>query len=886
MALSRLRSLWRNLSQRDRVERELDAELQATLDLLIDEKVAAGMDPREARRRSVIELGGVEPVKERIRDVQMGVLIETLAQDIKYSLRHFRRSRGFAMSAILTLAIGIGANAAMISIVNGLVFRRLPIPDPDSLISFTTTNDLGQERYVPISSVPMLGEAGPFKMTCGYNGGGVTTAEVNTTPTMALFATVTGGCFETFGVMPFLGRPITDADAPLVRPGNKVTVISHRFWTRMFNADPAVLGRTLKLAEAELTVIGVTPEGFAGLHVDSGVELFVPPGSIYPWVEGRTPVASEVVGRLRDGVTIEQAAAQFELLWPRARSMAGDLSRAIEGNLFFGDLVRVQSIGTGISGLRRQYMQAFALMTALTGLLLILMCVNVGGLLLTRLSGRSNELAVRLALGGSRYRVAQQMLVEGLLLSIAGTALAVPLAFAVVNPITSLIPQNRIVRTISFTPDGTVLAAMAAIGIFAGVIITALPVWLAIRRQVTAPFTWDRTMAPASSWWSRALLVSQVAVSVVILIGAALLVRSLQLLQRVDTGVTVENVVDVNLFPLSGGYRNMDTTVYYRGLIERVSALPGVQSAGLSQLFPRSRNLPSTPVSFVGEPETEVLALGDTATPGFFETVGVPLLAGRHLNWNDIGTALRVCVITESLAKALRPDGDVLQRRIRYGAFQDRQDLTIVGIVGNMTLGSRRAQTPPIVFVPPLKNGDNFNAANLLIATTRSMSSTAAAVRQILAEDGREYALEIIWVEDVFARLPSTERLSATLAGITGGLAVLLAVIGIHGVLAYSVSRRTREIGVRVAVGADPFMVAGAVLKEAATLTLIGLAIGIPAALFGAEVLRSLLYGISETDTLTFAGVAAFFLLLGLSAGLLPARRAARIDPVIALRSE
>ena len=263
--------------------------------------------------------------------------------------------------------------------------------------------------------------------------------------------------------------------------------------------------------------------------------------------------------------------------------MAGDLSRAIEGSLFFGDLVRVQSIGTGISGLRRQYTQAFALMTALTGLLLILMCVNVGGLLLTRLSARSNELAVRLALGGSRYRVAQQMLVEGLLLSIAGTALAVPLAFAVVDPITSLIPQNRIVRTISLTPDGTVLAAMAAIGIFAGVIITALPVWLAIRRQVTTPFTWDRTMAPATSWWSRALLVSQVAVSVVILIGAALLVRSLQLLQRVDTGVKVENVVDVNLFPLSGGYRNMDTAVYYRGLIERVSALPGVQSAGLSR---------------------------------------------------------------------------------------------------------------------------------------------------------------------------------------------------------------------------------------------------------------------------------------------------------------
>ena len=892
---ARLRSLWRNLRHGDAVDRELDAEMKATLDLLIDEKIAAGVEPREARRRSIIELGGIEPVKERVRDVRIGVFIETLLQDFKYAVRHFGRAPGFALSAIVTLAIGIGANAAMVSIVNAIVFKKVAMADPDALVSLTTVDDRGRERYLPIAAADaFLDAGGPFKVLCGYNGGGVHTVEAGGTPAIALSAFVTGKCFETFGVQPFIGRAIVAADAPWSSPGNKVAVISHRFWRRMFNADPNVIGKTFRVETIELTVIGVMPEGFSGLHIDAAVDFYAPYDTVFAAPKERRPVASQMVGRLRDDVTIEQAAAQLASLWPQVKAAtAGDVAKTFEGASLFGNTTQLQPMGTGISStLRRQYGSAFRLMAALTALLLVLMCVNVGGLLLTRLSARTHELALRLALGGSRSRVARQMVVEGLVLSVAGTALAVPVAYVLIAPITSFMPQNRIERTIELTPDATVLAFMALIGVVAGLLITALPVWLAVRRQQSSLLSWDRTVAPATNWWARGLLVAQVAVSVVILIGAALLVRSLYLIQRVDTGVTTANVIDVDLLSLPGARfatpadRSSNIVTYYSGMLARLAELPGVQSVGMSQAFPRQTFPPATPVSFVGEPDTDVLSLADSVSAGFFETIGVPLVAGRYFTWSDSAPTTRVCIVTESLARRLRPDGDVLQRHIRYGTLRDRQDMVIVGVVRNMNLGNLRHEHPPIVFVPPQSSGVNFSAPNILIATTRSMESMATAVRAILDDGGRQYAREIITVDDLFARSPASERMTATLAGMMGALAVLLAVIGIHGVLAYSVSRRTREIGVRVAVGANPAIVARSVIREAATLTMIGLAVGIPAAFFASRTLRALLYGVSETDPVSFAAVAIFFLAVGVMAGVLPARRAANVDPVIALRGD
>ena len=813
---------------------------------------------------------------------------DALFQDLRYAFRHVRRSPGFAAAAVLTLAFGIGANTAMFTVLNALVIQRLPIKDPDGLISVSGRNTGGQLRITPIPAVDALAHDGPLQDVCGYNGGFIVAVEANGVSTETLGTMVTGRCFTTFGVTPILGRPIVDEDAPLYRPGNRVVVIGHRFWTRMFAADPQVVGKTIRTEGVELTIIGVLPPGFGGLHVDSGADLFTPPDTIFPANAGRRPGASEILGRLRPGVSLEQAAAQLETRWPAILEMAvpSTLPAPERAELRAARPV-VQRMGTGLSNYRERYAGPLAMILGLTGLLLLLACVNLGGLLLARLSARASELAVRLALGGSHRRIAQQMLVESLLLSLAGAALAVPMSFAFIAPLTSFIPTGFVERTVAFTPDLRVLTATAIVGAGAGILMSALPIWVAVRRQATVGFTWSRTIVGATSQWARALLVAQVALSVVMLIGAGLLTRSLYLLQRNDLGVRTAGVLTAKLMSLPNGYRGIDPQSYYPALVEKIAALPGVRSVGFARLFPRlATDLIGTPIGFVGGEMTDVRAMAEPASPGFFETVGIPLLRGRLTSWADNASTRHVAVVSESLARALAPDGDILERHIRFGSVRGHQDIVVVGIVGNATLGNPRDPAPKVVYMAALQMGTNGLFPTLVIASNRETAALAADVRQILKDGGREFAHEIITLDDTFKRAPASERMSATLAAVVGALGVMLVWIGVHAALAYAVSRRSREIGVRVALGAAPGAVATAVLREGLIVTLAGVAIGLPLAVFAGRGLRSLMFGISEADPLTFAATAAFFLAMGLAAGIIPAWRAARVDPMRALRAE
>jgi predicted permease len=817
-------------------------------------------------------------------------MIEVLVQDIRYALRHLRRSPGFAAAAILTLAFGIGANTAMFSVLNALVLQRLPIHDPDSLVSITSRNARGAQRYLPIAIVDQLARNGPLQPVCGYNGGFVIAVEANGAPAQALAAFVTGQCFNAFGVLPLLGRPLTDEDAPLSKPGNKVALISHRFWTRMFGGDPRAIGQRIRTEGVELTVVGVLPPGFGGLHVDTGGDIFAPFDTVFPSPANRRPVASEILGRLRPGVSMEQAAAELQTRWPALleATVPATLSPS-EATDIFGATPKIERMGTGLSTFRTRYVGPLTLILGLTSLLLVLVCVNLGGLLLTRVMARGVELAVRLALGGSRRRIAQQMLVESLLLSLSGAILAIPTSFAIVTPLASFIPPGPVARTISFTPDVGVLAANILVGLTAGVLMTLVPLWIAMRRQASTQFLWDRTVAGTTNRWTRALLVAQVALSVVLLVGAGLLTRSLYLLQTIDLGVRTGGVLNVKVMQLPNGYRGIDQASYYPALLARIGALPGVRTTGLSLRFPRSMIEPQTPVAFVGDRFGEAKALLEATSPGFFETVGIPLIAGRFTAWTDSDKSRHVAVVSESLARALAPDGNLaglLDRRIRFGGLPGHQDIVVVGVVGNATQGNPRLPAVPVLYRPALQMGRTFSSPNLLVAIERDPAPVAAGVRQILQEGGREYAQEIVSLEDVFVRAPASERMSATLAAAVAGLAIVLALIGVHGTLAYSVSRRTREIGVRVAIGAAPGAVATAIVREGFVLTLVGVAIGLPAAFLSSSVLKTLMFGISEADPLTFIASALFFLAIGLCAGIVPARRAARVDPVVALRAD
>jgi predicted permease len=398
---------------------------------------------------------------------------------------------------------------------------------------------------------------------------------------------------------------------------------------------------------------------------------------------------------------------------------------------------------------------------------------------------------------------------------------------------------------------------------------------------------WDRTVVGHTGRWTRLLLVSQIALSIVMLSGAGLLTRSLYALQHAPLGINTEGLLNVRVLPIPNGYRGMDGPSYYRAMHDRLAALPGVRSVGFARMFPRAISDLGQPIARVGEAYGELRAQRESASPGLFETIGVPLLRGRYPSWSDTQSTAPVAIVSETLARQLRPgDGDVIGMRVRFGNGRDDQDVQIVGVVGNASLGNPRYANLPIYYRPMLQAGPFAYYPNVVIAADGDPSRLASAVRDIIGEGGREYANRIETVAETFRRAPSAERMTAAVSAVIAALAVALAFIGVYSLLAYSVAHRTREIGVRVALGAIRSQVLLMVMREGLLLTCLGVMIGIPMALAGSRLLRALLFGVSGTDPVVLAACAGFFLLLGAVAGLAPARRAAGVDPVVALRNE
>jgi predicted permease len=888
--IARLRSVWRNIVDRDRVERDLDDEMTATLHLLIDEKIAAGVDPVEAKRRAMIELNRIEPIKERVRDIRTGMFIDTLLQDVTYAFRHMRRSPGFAAAAIVTLALAIGANTAIFTMLNVIALRRLPIAEPDKLLAILPINSRGLSRSTPMSIVPEFRD-GPLDHFCAYVGDLVLPVLAKNAPLQAATTFITSECFNAFGVAPIRGRGLTEEEAPVNGPGARVAVISHRLWTSTFSSDPAVLGQSMTVNNVPVTIIGVLDKGFTGVEVDTGVDIFVPFDSVLPAARGRRQLASYLLGRLRPGVTIEAATAQIEARWPAMLQAILPANMApTEREQLLDSKPRLVSFGTGNSRLRTRYSQPLLLILGLTAMLLILGCINLGGLLLARLNARSSELSVRLALGGTRWRIAQQMLVENGVLALAGAMLALPVAYVTASTLASFMPPINLPYAISFVPDARVFAFTAAIALTVALLMSALPVWFAARRRSSASIRWDRTIVRTSSWWGRGLLVAQVALAIVMLVDASLLTRSLYLLNNGDRGIRTDDLLTVKMFTSPNGtlYGRADREAYYPPLLEQVRALPGVTSVALASVSPRQTVASAgSPVAWKGDAYDSTRTAGsDSVSPNYFSTMGIPLLAGRDVTWQDNLKTQPVAIVSESLAGMLDADANVLGRSVRVRTLPVDLEFLIVGVVADATLGDPRSRHQRVIYRPILQTSLASQLVPNLIIRTTDFQSAASGARQIIDRFGRDYAQEIISVNDLLARAPATERMSATVAGAVGAIAVLLALIGVHGALAYSVARRTREIGVRMAIGAAPATAARSVMREGMLVCAIGIAIGLPLAALTARSLRSLLFGVSESDPTTFVVAAIAFLVLGLIAGASPARRAANVDPVIALRSE
>jgi predicted permease len=895
-----------------RRERELADEIESHLALSVEESLERGMDPVEARREALRAFGGVEQTKEAYRDARGLPGIETLLQDLRYAVRILRRSPGFAATAALSIAIGIGANTAIFSLINAVLLRTLPVTSPEQLVVFSTSGSRGSDyslsypQYAQLhdgatmlSSVCASGGANRMRMIVGAS----TDAE---TPESVQAEKVSGNFFSTLGVEAALGRTLTDADDRDGAPA--VAVISHGLWQRRFGLDPAVVGKSIILDDVPFTIVGVAPRRFFGFEVGAGPELWWPlhqlprvaPGAVlanpgWTWLR--------LMGRLAPGASLPQAQAESSVIVERMlaeeagreASARGSAWRPTERREFLDRRLVLEPGSRGWTPLR-QIRRPLLVLMAIVGLVLLIACANVASLLMARASARQKEIAMRLAIGASRVRIVRQLLTESVLLALLGGGLGLVgavwgtrfLTTYLSDFIRTVFPQRAM--TLDLTPDGRVLGFTIGVSLATGILFGLLPALRATRHDLTSALkelAGPRGSGRPRAVLHRALVVSQVALSLFLMVGTGLLVGSLRNLRSLDPGFERDNVLLFSI-DVGGGYDAAGTTRVYQEVIERLGGLPGARSASLSKwglLSPNSWGNQVLVDGYTPRPEEDLRCYGQIVGPRFFETFGIPLRQGREFGPRDGPTAPQVAVINETMAREFFGNEDPVGRHFRLPA-RPGVAIEIVGVAKDAKYRNLREQPTRIFYLPFLQQPSNSGSV-VALRTVGSPASVVPVVRRTLQGiDSRLQLLDVRTMADVVDASLVQERFVSHLASVFSLSALLLAALGLYGVMSYGVARRTAEIGVRMALGARQGDVSWMVLREALALALMGAAIGLPAGLLGTRAIASLLFGLSPSDPATLSLATAVMLAVAACAGYLPARRAARVDPLIALRYE
>jgi predicted permease len=698
---------------------------------------------------------------------------------------------------------------------------------------------------------------------------------------------VTGNFYSDLGAVPLLGRLIAPDDVT-AHVGAPVAVLGYEYWQGRFGGDANVVGKQIRVGGRPFTIIGVTRKWFTGMTTGRAPEVTIPiTGS-----ENRAQLWVFVTGRLKEGHTLEQARAQLASIWPEVllATVSTD-APGLRRQTFLSMGLEVAPVATGVArDLRARFASPLYVLLGIVGLILIVACVNLANLMLARAARRSYELSVRIALGANRWVLARQMFAESLVLSAAGALLGLVFGTWGSRVLIALMTEGYVTPvTLDVRPDWRVLLVTAAITVVTAVLFGVAPAWRASGVDPASALQGNgRSVLAGLGKASKLLMVSQVALSLVLLMSAGLLTRSFHELCTIDAGFE-EQVLQVSVYPKPGGRPNADLDTYRRQLLDRVSRIPGVLSVGFAGYSGPGRKGWEEAVSTTANasnPNAAVISTAVMVSPGFLETLRIRQVLGRAFEWTDDEQHPHVAIISSSLASRLFPSGNALGQRIRFGFMPEHQALEVVGIAGVARLFDLRDQAAPIVYLPSRQYPKWSEAGELFLRTRQSPDAIAGIVGREIESLGREYPFRGRVLGQTVKESLATERVVALLSSAFAGLALLLASIGLYGLMSYTVARRTREIGIRTALGARSTTVIWGVLWEALGLSIAGIAVGIPLAFGASRLIAGLLFGIAPHDLLTAASVSLMLVLVSLLASYVPARRASRIAPTIALRSE
>ena len=837
------------------------------------------------------------------------------ASDVRFALRSLSKAPLFSAVAVLSMALGIGANTAIFTIIDQLVLRLLPVRNPAELVLLDSRGiHLGNNRGSNSFSYPMYQDfAAQNQVFSGILGRVTTPVSMSFSgqTERASGEMVSGGYFHVLGVGAAVGRTITPDDDTTVL-GHPVIMLSYRYWQTRFAGNPAVLNQTMVVNGHNFTVIGVAAQGFDGIEPGSVTELFVPV-TMKAWMTPNTAGLEDlndrrsswlqILGRLKPGVTVQQAKASMQVLFHQIleqEAKSPQVARVSEYDRqqFLKSTINLLPAATGRSFLRARITRPLQVLMAIVALVLLIACSNVANLLLVRAAGRQREIAVRLALGAGRWQIMRQLLVESVLLSLTGGAVAVAVAWAGARTLLGFLPQGTTPLGLTTAPDARILFFNFGVALVTGLLFGFVPALQATKPDV-APTLKDQAGSVAGTGHARlrkSLVVAQVTLSLLLLIGAGLFIRSLQNLRDVGPGFPASNLIAFTVDPSLNGYDGPRSVAFFRELNRNLAGMPGVQSASLAMQPILENNQWDSTVNVEGytsKPGEDMNPQFNAISPGYFATLGVPLLEGRDFSERDTGTIRHrgipfpipnVIIVNEMLAKRYFGNRSPIGRHLGFGNEPGAiADMEIIGMVKNFKYMGVRSEMTRQAFIPYL--GLPFSRdMTSYVRTPLPAKEGFSIIRRVVARLDRNLPVyNLRTLESTIDASLLNERLVASLSALFGALATLLAMIGLYGVMAYTVEQRTREIGIRVALGAQRRNVVWLVMKEVLAMVGIGFAIGLPAAWLSSRLVASLLYGIRPNDPISIFAAIAVLGGVALLAGYIPAARASRVDPLRAL---